>query len=131
MSTASTTAAQGTMRRAVSTGDRRGPAPELPVTGLGPCGGEERECDLDHRLDVRDGDVLVRRVDLGHPVRQVDALEAALVEDVRVGGAAREGVVRLDPAGGECLGGEAHCEIVTSEPVAGVAALERRLDLAF
>ena len=56
---------------------------------LGDGGVHERERDVDHRLEIGDRDVLVGRVDLGHPVREVDALEAALVEDVRVGGAAR------------------------------------------
>ena len=34
---------------------------------------DERERHLDHALEVGDGDVLVGRVDLHHPVREVDA----------------------------------------------------------
>ena len=47
------------------------------------------------RLEVGDGDALVRRVDVRHPVREVHARQAALVEDVRVGAAARERRRRL------------------------------------
>ena len=36
-------------------------------------GVDERERHLDHRFEVGHRDVLVRRVDLGHPVREVDA----------------------------------------------------------
>ena len=39
-----------------------------------PPAADQRERHLDHRLEVGDGDVLVRRVDLGHPVREVHAL---------------------------------------------------------
>ena len=69
-------------------------------------GVDERERDVDHRVEVRDRDVLVGRVDLGHAVREVHALEAALVEDVRVGGAARQAVARLEAAARQRLGGE-------------------------
>ena len=60
-----------------------------------PRGVDQREGDVDHPLEVVDRDLLVGRVDVRHPVREVDALEAALVEDVRVGGAPRERVRRL------------------------------------
>ncbi len=57
---------------------------------LGPARGlDERERDLDHRIQVVHGDVLVGRVDLHHPVREVHAREATGVEDVRVRAAAR------------------------------------------
>src|SRR6266542_6367503 len=47
-------------------------------------GVDQAERDLDHRLQIVDGDPLGRRVDVDHAVREVDALEAAFVEDVRV-----------------------------------------------
>src|SRR2546423_13334216 len=55
---------------------------------------DERERDLDHSLQVLDRDPFVRRVDVLHPVREVQAGEPALVEDVRVGRAAAEAVAR-------------------------------------
>src|SRR5687768_18248723 len=58
---------------------------------------DEREGHVDHSLEIRGGDVLVGRVDLGHPVREVHASEAALVEDVGVCRAAAELEGRLVP----------------------------------
>ena len=55
---------------------------------------DEGERDVDHRVEIGRGDALVGRVDVGHPVREVDAGEAAGVEDVRVRAAARERVAR-------------------------------------
>ena len=49
---------------------------------------DQRQRDVDHPLEVGDGDPLGRRVDVDHPVREVDAREAALVEHVGVSGAA-------------------------------------------
>ena len=69
-------------------------------------GVEQREGHIDHGLQVGDGDVLVGRVDVRHPVRQVDALEAAIVEDVGVGGASRELVRDGMAAALERRGGE-------------------------
>src|SRR5205823_10880712 len=48
---------------------------------------DERDGDVDHRLEVGDRDPLVGGVDVGHPVGEVHAAETALVERVRVGGA--------------------------------------------
>src|SRR5262245_1845467 len=56
---------------------------------------EQGERDVDHPIEVRDGDVLLGAVDLGHPVREVQAGEPAHVEDVRVGAAAGEREERL------------------------------------
>src|SRR5437868_13283466 len=53
---------------------------------------DERERDLDHAVEIGDRDVLVRRVDVGHAVREVYAAQAALVERVRVCGASRQRV---------------------------------------
>src|SRR5581483_9668010 len=64
--------------------------PRLSDSGI-----DQRQRHVDHALEVVDRDPLVRRVDVDHAVREVDALEAALVEDVRVGRAAREAVTRL------------------------------------
>src|SRR5919197_981738 len=55
---------------------------------------DQRERDLDQALEVVDGDALVCGVDVLHPVREVETGETALVEDVRVGGAAAEAVAR-------------------------------------
>src|SRR5215212_1781869 len=70
--------------------------PRLSESGI-----EERQRHVDHRLEVGDGDVLGRRVDLGHSVREVDALEAALVEDVRIGCAAGQRVRDVEPGAAE------------------------------
>src|SRR3989337_1456567 len=60
---------------------------------------------IDHGLDVVDGDVLVGRVDLGHPVREMEAREAARLEDVRVRAAAGQGGHELVAAARERTGG--------------------------
>jgi hypothetical protein len=65
--------------------------PRLSESGI-----DESQRHVDHPLQVRDGDPLVRGVDVDHAVREVQALEAALVEDVRVRAAAREAVARLE-----------------------------------
>src|SRR3954469_16665881 len=82
---------------------------------------EERERDLDHPLEVVDRDPLVRRVDVLHAVREIEAREAALVEDVRVGRAAAEAVARCVPRTFECGVGEANDVVVALEAVALVA----------
>ena len=69
-------------------------------------------------------------MDVGHPVREVDALEPALVEDVRVGGTSGEAVPRLEAAAPERVGGEAYGQVVLREAVGRVVARELRLDLA-
>src|SRR5207244_1611024 len=47
-------------------------------------GVHERECDVDHALEVGDADLLGRGVDVRHPIREVEASETPLVEDVCV-----------------------------------------------
>src|SRR5437763_9420959 len=91
---------------------------------------EERERDVDHPLQVGDGDVLVRSVDLGHPVREVQAGEPARVEDVRVRAAARERVRGLVTRALERGPGESHRLVLLAEAVAAEAGLDLRLDLA-
>ena len=64
------------------------------------------------RVEIGDGDPLVGRVDVSHPVRKVDAGRPALVEDVRVGAAAGErgrGLVAGPP---QALGCEANGRLV-------------------
>ena len=73
---------------------------------------DERERHVDHRVEVLDGDALVGRVDVGHPVREIHAAPAALVEDVRVGGAARQRVRRRVAAALERGGREPHDVVV-------------------
>ena len=54
---------------------------------------DDRERHLDHGVEIGDRDPLVRRMDVGHPVREIHAGKAALVEDVRVGGPPENAVV--------------------------------------
>src|SRR6266566_7510961 len=89
----------------------------------------ERECHVDHPFEVRNRDPLVRGVDVGHPVREVQALQASLVEDVCVGAAAAEPVGRLKTAPFQRGRGEAHRLVVSLEAVAPSARIDRRLDV--
>src|SRR5438270_7457867 len=66
--------------------------PRLSVSIAGDV--DQLERDLDHPLEILDRDALVRRVDVLHPVRQVETGEPPLVEDVRVRGAAAQPVAR-------------------------------------
>src|SRR5918992_1867441 len=68
----------------------------------------QRQGDLDHLLEVVDGDLLVGGVDVRHPVREIQALQAALVEDVGVGPASAQDVARLVAGALECLRREAY-----------------------
>src|SRR5918994_7272056 len=99
--------------------------PRLSVSGI-----DDRERDLDHRLEVVHGDVLVGRVDLRHPVGEVEALQAALVEDVRVGRAA--GRLETDVVTGalERTQRELDDGIVSPEAVARVVGRDLRLEVA-
>src|SRR5437588_1128271 len=90
----------------------------------------ERQRHLDHVLEVRAGDRLVRRVDARHPVREVHAGKAMLVEDVRVRGAAAQRVARREPAPLERGRGKPDGQVVAPEPVAAVALLHGRLGVA-
>src|SRR6476661_5868304 len=58
-------------------------------------GRDEREGHFDHPLEICDGDAFVGRVDVLHAVRQIEAREASLVEDVRIRRAAAQPVRRL------------------------------------
>ena len=93
-------------------------------------GVDQRERHVDHPLEVVDGDPLVGRVDVLHPVREVEAREPALVEDVRVGRAAAEPVARRVAASARAR--RARCErpVVALEAVAAIALRHLRLDLA-
>src|SRR5581483_2104228 len=91
---------------------------------------EQRQSHLDHPLQVVDGDVLLRAVDVGHAVREVDAGEPAQVEDVRVGTAPGEGEGRRVAGPLERRAREANRRVVTLEPVAAVGTLHFRLQLA-
>src|SRR5262245_307275 len=86
--------------------------PRLSESGI-----DQRERDVHHRLEVGDGDPLVGRVDVDHPVREVEAMHAARVEGVRVGRTAAERVARLEPAARQRLGREAHDLVVALEAV--------------
>ena len=69
-------------------------------------------------------------MDVGHPVREVDALEAAGVEDVRVGRAARETEPCLESGPAERLHREPHATVVAPEAVSAVLGLDPRLEAA-
>src|SRR3990172_4225759 len=83
-------------------------------------GVHEPERDVDHPLEILDGDVLVWGVDLRHAVGEIDAGEPPLVEDVRVGGAARKAGARLDPGTADPLERELHGRLVGPEAIAAV-----------
>src|ERR671934_86098 len=71
--------------------------PRLSVSIAGDV--DERERDLDHALEIVDGDAFVGGVDVLHPVRQVETGEPALVEDVRVRGTAAEAIAERPSSG--------------------------------
>ena len=92
---------------------------------------DEGERHLDHSLEVVHRDVLVGRVDVGHPVREVDAGRPACVEDVRVGRTTGEPEVGPVPNTRERVGGDPDRQVVVSEPVAAVLRLDAGLERAF
>src|SRR5215208_3565111 len=104
----------------------------VPRRRLSPIAGDvdEGKRDVHHALEIADGDVLVGRVDRGHPVRDVDARAAALVEDVGVGAAAAEAEPRLEALSLERGARELHRQIAPLEAIARVALVDRRLGLA-
>src|SRR5439155_10433745 len=73
---------------------------------------------------------LVRRVDVGHPIGEVEALQTALVEDVRIGAAAAEAVPGLETGALQRGGREAHWLVVALEQVPACARVDLRLDVA-
>src|SRR5438874_9954506 len=79
---------------------------------------DERERDVDHRLEVGDGDVLLRAVDLRHSVREVQTGQTAHVEDVRVRAASGEGKARLAARALERGPREANRLVVAAEAIA-------------
>src|SRR5919109_2792407 len=91
---------------------------------------DEGERHLHHALEILDGDPFVGCVDVEHAVGEVEAGEAALVEDVRVGGAAAQPVAGRVAAALERDVRDANDRIVGLEAVAAVALRHPRLDLA-
>src|SRR6476620_11726716 len=93
---------------------------------------DERERHLDHLLQVGNRDPLFRRVDVRHPVREVDALEATFVEDVRVRAPAGEDEAGLAAGSPKSGHRKLHRELVSLEaiPACGVAHLDLDLALA-
>src|SRR5262249_46571577 len=91
---------------------------------------DERERHVHHPLEIFDGDPLVRRVDVDCPVREVEALQAALVEDVCIGAAAAQPVTGLvaAPLEGRCR--KPYGLVVALEPIAAGTLLDLRLDVA-
>src|SRR5436190_10125952 len=91
---------------------------------------DQRERDLDHALEVVDGDALVRRVDVLHPVREIETGEPTLVEDVGVGGTTTEAVAGREASTLERGVGDPDDLVVALEAVPAVALRHLRLDLA-
>src|SRR5437667_2762076 len=91
---------------------------------------DERERDLDHALEVVDGDAFVRRVDVLHAVREIQAGETALVEYVGIGGAAAEAVTRREAGSLERRMGDPDDGVVTLESVTAIALRHLRLHFA-
>src|SRR2546425_5535669 len=89
----------------------------------------QRERHLDHPLEVLDRDALVGRVDVLHAVRQVEAGEPALVEDVRVRRAAAQSVGGRVTAALERPVSDADDWISSLEAIALVALRHLRLHL--
>src|SRR5207244_10188025 len=92
----------------------------VTVPRLSESGIDQRQRHVDHRLEVRDGDSLVGRVNVRHPVREVQALQPAFIEHVRVRGAAAQSVARLVPAARESGGGELHDLVVALEAITAI-----------
>src|SRR5438128_824363 len=109
---------RGTLSSAADLQEEQQACERLRVLELAERGLDEREGDVDHALEVLDRDALVRGVDVGHPVREVDAAQAAVVEDVRVGGATGERVAHGPAAAGERVGGEPDDVVAPREAVA-------------
>ena len=74
--------------------------------------------------------MLVGRVDLGHPVREVEAGQPARVEDVRVRAAAGQGRHELVAAALERRPRELHDRVAVLEPVALVGLAHLGLERA-
>src|SRR5205085_3376009 len=83
-----------------------------------------------HAFEILDSDALVWRVDVLHPVREVQTAQSTFVEDVRVGGPAAQCVVRADACAFERGMSDAHDIVIAFETVAAIALLHFSLDLA-
>ena len=91
---------------------------------------DDRERHVDHRLEVGHRDLLVRAVDVRHPVREHDAGDSTGVEDARVGAASHLDGSRLETGARERREREPHDGIVQPEAIPVVELLHGRLDLA-
>src|SRR5947207_348067 len=91
---------------------------------------DQRERDLDHALEVVDGDAFVRRVDVLHPVREIETGEPALVEDVGVGGTTTEAVTGREARTLERSVGDPDDLVVALEAVPAIALRNLCLDFA-
>src|SRR5438093_13363354 len=89
--------------------------PRLSESGI-----DQRERHVDHRLEIRDGDPLVGRLNVHHPVREIEALQPPLVEDCRIGGAAAKAVANLLSGATQRVRRDADDLVVTPEAVAAV-----------
>src|SRR6266496_5151894 len=89
--------------------------PRLSESGI-----DQRQRDVDHRVEVCDRDPLVRRVDVLHPVREIEALKPSLVEDVRVRRAPAQTEPNILARACERVGGKTNDLVVALEPVTAV-----------
>ena len=94
----------------------------------GDCGANQLDGDARERLDVGHGDVLVRRMDRLHAAREVEALQATLVEDVRVCPTTRLDHARLAACCEQRGAGEGDDGRVVREPVGRVLTRLSQLD---
>src|SRR4051812_46779292 len=96
--------------------------PRLSESGI-----DQRERHVDHRLEICNGDPLVGRVDVDHPVREIEALQPALVEDVGVRRAAAQDEANLAAGPSERVRRNAHDLVVSLEAITAVGLA--RLDV--
>src|SRR5215212_7531997 len=92
----------------------------VTVPRLSESGIDQRQRHVDHRLEIVDGDSLVGRVDVDHAVPEIEALEAALVEHVRVRRAAAQDEVSLVLGPRESIGRHTHDVVAPLEPIPAV-----------
>src|SRR5215211_4402425 len=102
------------------TSSASGSTTAVTVPRLSESGIDQRQRHVDHRLEIVDGDALVGSVDVDHAVPEIEALKAALVEDVCVRSAAAQAEVRLVLAPRESIGRDAHDVVAPLEAIAAV-----------
>src|SRR3954469_1252216 len=113
-------AIQGTPSPWSRTSSGCGSTMAVTVPRLSESGIDQRQRHVDHRLEIVHRDPLVGAVDVDHSVSEIEALEAALVEDVRVRGAAAQDEAGLVLGPRESIGCDAHDVVAPLEAIAAV-----------